>query len=157
MNRSISEHWIPSFRADNSSQSIYFLLALAVCIAYLANILFSQAGDPFPYCNPPKRLDFLAIQSKKFFHNYARSLLSDGKAKYPGRPFRMMTTEGDIIMLPPQVSREIRNEPGLDMMQAVADRFHAHLPGFEPFRAGSTADRLVQKVVRKQLTKMLSS
>ena len=39
---------------------------------------------------------------------------------YPGQPFRIVTDLGEVVMLPPELADEIRNEPNLSFSAAIA-------------------------------------
>jgi hypothetical protein len=39
---------------------------------------------------------------------------------YPGQPFRIITDLGEVVILPPELADEIRNEPKLSFSAAVA-------------------------------------
>lgn len=62
---------------------------------------------------------------------------------------------GEVLVLPPSLADEIRNEPKLSFGAATAEDFHGDIPGFQPFAQGSQADEILQSVARKQLTKSL--
>lgn len=62
---------------------------------------------------------------------------------------------GEVLVLPPSLADEIRNEPKLSFGAATSEDFHGDIPGFQPFAAGSRADEILQSVSRKQLTKSL--
>lgn len=104
----------------------------------------------------------------------ASALLSRARALYPGKPYRIMTNLGPMVVLPPQFAEEIRNSPELDFMAGVykvhlacptylarsplADTvqdFHGNIPGFQGISAGFASDGMLTSVVRKYLTKAL--
>lgn len=84
-------------------------------------------------------------------------LLEKGRAEHPGQPFRLRTDNGDLVVLPPRMANEIRNVDELSFMETLKHNFQTSLPGFEPFKASSRSDALLQVVTRKQLTKSLST
>ena len=45
--------------------------------------------------------------------------MADARALYPKQPFRIVTDVGEVLVLPPELADEIRNEPSLDLSQAV--------------------------------------
>ncbi|KAM3455059.1 hypothetical protein MY3296_002629 [Beauveria thailandica] len=53
------------------------------------------------------------------------------------------------------MAQEIRNDQRLNFSEVTEEAFHAHLPGFEPFKLGES-DHLILKVVRQNITKQLS-
>lgn len=131
-------------------------LALALLLAGVSIRAITNKESKFPYVNPPKAIDLLSKACKKHFAENASTILAHARSLYPMEPFKMMTDSGEVIVLPAQFANEIRNEAGLNFMQTVDEDFHASVPGFEPFAAGSNGDNLIQVITRKQLTKSLS-
>lgn len=39
---------------------------------------------------------------------------------YPGQPFRVITDSGEVVILPPELGDEVRNEPKLSFSAAAA-------------------------------------
>ncbi|KAF7552407.1 hypothetical protein G7Z17_g4367 [Cylindrodendrum hubeiense] len=111
-----------------------------------------------PCLNPDNRPKIFGRNQTilKTFAANAREILAQGRKMFAGQPFKVTTDSGEIVVLPPQFINDIRNEPKLSFMTTLAQDFHAHIPGFEPFAAGSQDDELLQLVSRKQLTKMLN-
>lgn len=83
--------------------------------------------------------------------------MQEGLTKYKGQMFKVMTESGEITIVPSALANDIRNEPNLNFMKAIAEDFHSHLPGFEAFAGGTRSDALIQTMARKQLTKSLST
>jgi hypothetical protein len=59
------------------------------------------------------------------------------------------------VILGPQYANEVRSHEALSFGRAVAYDFHAQIPGFEPFKEGTGAERVLQDVVRMRLTQSL--
>jgi cytochrome P450 len=91
------------------------------------------------------------------FRLRGNEILEKGRAEYPGQPFWVHSDDGDLLILPGRLANDMRNVDELSFMEALKERLHASLPGFEPFQASSRGDQLVQVVTRKQLTKALST
>ncbi|KAM0325730.1 hypothetical protein ACHAQA_007030 [Verticillium albo-atrum] len=141
----------------DSHQLLYLGLALAVAIISCVKTLTAK-GDDIPCLNPSKRPKILGKDpaiAKSFIKN-TRAMLAQGRAKFAGQPFKITADSGEVIILPPSIVDEIRNEPALSFMGVISQDFHTHLPGFEPFSVGSRPDSLIQVVARKQLTKLLN-
>lgn len=141
----------------DAQQLPYLDLALVVVLASCARAQGSKE-DRIPCLNPSRRPLIFGkdpAASKSFTAN-ARGILAEGRKRFPGQPFRITSDSGETTILPPSLIHDIRNEPGLSFIKAISETFHTHLPGFEPFATGNRADSLIQVVVRKQLTKLLS-
>ncbi|KAK4246332.1 cytochrome P450 [Corynascus novoguineensis] len=76
--------------------------------------------------------------------------------EHPDQATRVIGDAGEIIVLPPNLTNEMRNDPRLSFSDWIRKNFHAHLPGFEGFREGTRDSRIVQEVIMKDLTKYLN-
>jgi hypothetical protein len=90
------------------------------------------------------------------FVRHARGLLHEGRKQFPNTPYRLTTNVGEAVVLPSSMAHDIRNEPDLSFREAFALNFHPHTPGFDGFAAGYRSDELLQRVVKKWITKLLS-
>lgn len=81
--------------------------------------------------------------------------MTKARALYPGQPYRVDTDLGEVVMLPPALADEIRNEPKLSFGGALLQDFHGDIPGFGPAALVGKGAQLLQIVARKQLTKLL--
>lgn len=81
--------------------------------------------------------------------------MAKARALYPGLPYRVITDCGEVIMLPPQLADEIRNQPNLSFSKALYRDFHGEIPGFEPTTLSGNNFQLLLIVVQKHLTKLL--
>ncbi|KXH64811.1 cytochrome P450 [Colletotrichum salicis] len=66
----------------------------------------------------------------------------------------VISDTGRVIMLAPKHVDEVRNDPKLSFLKNTEHDFHAYLPGFEPFGAGSAIQILIL-VAKRQRTKFL--
>ncbi|KAH9228638.1 hypothetical protein K456DRAFT_1774556 [Colletotrichum gloeosporioides 23] len=71
--------------------------------------------------------------TKKHFTSNAGKLMKSGRKLFQGKPYRMFTDLGELVVLPSKYIDDFRNEPGLSFMTAFIDNFHPSLPGFEGF------------------------
>ena len=70
-----------------------------------------------PLMNPPKFYDLGGIRAKLSFVFGARGLLARGQQT--GRPFRLLTDLGEMIVLPARFANEIRNDPRLSFSEVI--------------------------------------
>ena len=75
---------------------------------------------------------------------------------FPQQPYHMITDTCDLVILPPQFRSGFGMIRDLNLKLSLTEDFHANLPGFQPFRDGRE-DELSKSVVKKQLTKLLST
>lgn len=98
--------------------------------------------------------------------------MNDARAKYPNKPFRLLTQVGEVVILPAFFSQEIRNSPEFNFGKAIhavcqlktpvtnaasnpTQEFSGDIPGFEGLATGARGDEILQSVARKPLTKSL--
>lgn len=106
-------------------------------VALLAASVFFMSTKPtsssnIPLMNPRKRYDLGGIRAKLAFVFGARQLLAQGVRT--GRPFRLLTDLGEIIVLPARYANEIRSDPRLSFSEVIvqvcrARRSHTHVLG----------------------------
>ena len=70
-----------------------------------------------PLMNPPRFYDLGGIRAKLSFVFGARQLLALGART--GRPFRLLTDLGEMIVLPARYANEIRNDPRLSFSEVI--------------------------------------
>ncbi|KJZ71278.1 hypothetical protein HIM_09351 [Hirsutella minnesotensis 3608] len=132
-------------------QSLPFCLILAVALVAF-RLYEGRHKSRFPEANP-KQTFSLSTQSRvQDFLSRSREILSSGRARYRGRPYRVFTDMGEMVVIPHRFIDELRNNPSLEFLEVVHEDQHAYLPGFEPFGA----DERIVFVVMKYLTKALN-
>ncbi|KAF2994024.1 hypothetical protein E8E14_001993 [Neopestalotiopsis sp. 37M] len=109
-----------------------------------------------PLLNPRKSLQTSDKQAKTEFVRNAGQLLRTWFKTNPDKPARLIGDVGNVIVLPPHLAQEIRNDKRLDFAKWTYKSFHAHLPGFDGFREGVGGKNLAQIVITKDLTKLLN-
>ncbi|KAK7718583.1 hypothetical protein SLS64_002540 [Diaporthe eres] len=132
----------------------YILTAFLVVLVSVALKLTKK--DDIPFINPPTwfhprplaRMDFLKTGMQVF--DKARSSVAD-------KPYRVLSDDGDLTVLPSRFAHCIRNENDLDFGEFIKAGFHYPLPGFEPFGFINHPSQILQNVARKQLTKYLNT
>ncbi|KAK1673996.1 cytochrome P450 monooxygenase [Colletotrichum godetiae] len=86
----------------------------------------------------------------------ARSLMKNAREAFKGKPYRMFTDVGDLIVIPSQHADEIRNERSLDFLKVFVENFHPNIPGFEGFTFDGREDHLLHRTINKKITKLLN-
>jgi len=145
---------------DPSSKPLpYIVTALTgILLLYTFTSTFRNSNpNNLHHVNPKKPLDITGLGSKKAFYFQCRKLLGDWFGKNPDKAVRIITSDvGELMVLPPHLTNEIRSDPRLTFSDYIYKAFHAHLPGFEGFREGSRDSHIVQAVIMKDLTKYLN-
>ncbi|RWA10750.1 hypothetical protein EKO27_g4375 [Xylaria grammica] len=152
-----SRSWIESDIISHlAAQPLPYVVTIlaAVFVAYSAWSVRLRKLPPI--LNAPSRFDMGASLAKLDFLQKAAGLLKTAKDEHGGKPVRIATDTGSLIILPPNhLAQEIRNEPNLSFFKSSEEDFHGKLPGFEAFNAEKAAGMLL-KVTRNQLTKYLT-
>lgn len=96
-------------------------LGLALVALLAASIFFipkKVSSSNIPLINPKKFYDLGGIRAKIAFVFGARQLLALGVGT--GRPFRLLTDLGEIVVLPARYAIEIRSDPRLSFSEVIA-------------------------------------
>jgi hypothetical protein len=130
-----------------------------------------------PTLNPRKRFELSDERAKKVFLENPGKMVA-GWFRANNAPVRIITDIGKIMLLPPSMADEIRNDNRLSFskfvnhvceilmmktrkaLQVLTEASYqigfAQFPGFESFREGGRDSHIVQAVITKDLTKYLS-
>ncbi|KAL2802262.1 cytochrome P450 [Aspergillus granulosus] len=138
---------------DNLSPTTPGLIA-ALAILVLGYLLFHESHS-LPLVNGKQPLEVRLIHAKRRFLFGARGLIRAGLDKWPA--FEIATENGYRVILGPQYANEVRSHEAVSFGRAVAHDFHAHIPGFEPFKEGTGAEQILQDVIRMRLTQSLGA
>jgi hypothetical protein len=136
--------------------SVPYVLAAALAMIFLYSLQASSSKSRLPLLNPRKTLELSDTGPKSQFLTKSRGMLEAWFRDHPDKAARVIGDAGEVIVLPPRLAHEIRNDPRLSFAGWVRKNFHAHIPGFDGFREGSQDSGLVQTVIMKDLTKYLS-
>ncbi|UQC81117.1 ent-kaurene oxidase, partial [Colletotrichum lupini] len=153
INMSLSwSSWLATLEPQQSALGLLFVV-LSLTLAYVS---IPGRHDHLPYINRPPKWDFLGQKTKQHFVSNARSLMANAREAFKGKPYRMFTDLGDLIVIPAHHADEMRNERSLDFLEAFVDNFHPNIPGFEGFTFDGRKDQLLHKTINKKITKMLN-
>ena len=105
---------------------------LATCVFFMSRKANSSSSSrssssisTMPLMNPPRFYDLGGIRAKLSFVFGARQLLALGVRT--GRPFRLLTDLGEMIVLPARYANEIRNDPRLSFSEVIVQVYiHIH-------------------------------
>ncbi|KPM34791.1 hypothetical protein AK830_g11779 [Neonectria ditissima] len=130
------------------------LSLLAVALAYVS-LRRHRHGD-IPCLNRPAKLDLFGQKTKQHFVFNARNLMAEGHRLFQGKPYRLFTDLGDLMVIPSHLVDHVRNEPDLSFMDFFIDNFHPDIPGFDGFKFDGRKDELLHRTINKRLTKLLN-
>lgn len=147
----LTDLWLRGIEPQEWGFTLFAFLAVALAYSWLPD---RHAG--VPHLNRPPKMDLFGQKTKKHFVSNARSLMAEGRRLFKGRPYRMFTDLGDLIVIPTQLIDDVRNEPSLSFMKFFVDNFHPNIPGFDGFKFDGREDELLHRTINKKLTKLLS-
>ncbi|KXH42392.1 ent-kaurene oxidase [Colletotrichum salicis] len=132
----------------------HFLLAVAFVVV-LYGLLRNDDAKKLPFIKPKGFFQLTSSQAVMLFAIAGRDLLDEARRRFGATPFRVLTDQGNIIMLQPQHGEEIRNDPRFSVDKPIIELFQAKYPGFEPFMEGAIPTKTLQNVVKLRVTKSL--
>ncbi|KLU92848.1 hypothetical protein MAPG_11810 [Magnaporthiopsis poae ATCC 64411] len=141
------------------NQSTIALTLLALILLPLVANLFVGAGakaTKVPLINPPGLFQLTTQKRFEFVRN-GSELLREGRRRFPGKPFRLITNVNAVTVLPPNRAKEVNDLPTLSFRKAVSSEVPLGLTGFGFYRLLEHPTEMVQKVITKHLTKRLNT
>ncbi|OJZ88178.1 hypothetical protein ASPFODRAFT_531920 [Aspergillus luchuensis CBS 106.47] len=105
---------------------------------------------PLPVINQRQRFEIGSLGSLKRFFKDAHGLIRTGFSQ--GSAFYLYSEFGPKIVLAPKHADDFRTHPAFSLSNAIAEEFHAHIRGFDPFKQDPA---LVKDVLRTKLTPSL--
>ncbi|KAK1712142.1 cytochrome P450 [Colletotrichum lupini] len=139
-------------RQPGASKPEYMFAILTFSIFLWISITTASRGKR-PLINPRRWFDISGKKRKIEYIPNCAKYIELGLKLFQGRPYRMATDMGEILILPATWAHEIRNDPNLSLNEVLKADFHVGYPGFEPFEVGFADDGLLLAVTRKHLTK----
>ncbi|KAH6988220.1 putative cytochrome P450 [Ilyonectria sp. MPI-CAGE-AT-0026] len=137
------------------TQAPYFIVSfvlLAVCLSP-----FLKTPSSVLLLNPKKNVfDFLHIGPKKSFFTEADGIIQRWLSGNPVKAARINTWDGEVVLVPPHMVHEVKNERRLSLSLWLRKAFHAHLPGFEGFQEGGYHHDILKSTCNNQLNKNLA-
>ncbi|KAE8389474.1 cytochrome P450 [Aspergillus alliaceus] len=106
-----------------------------------------------PLINPRNPFDLGYNKARKQALFDTPNMIKHGLTKF--RVFRIMTYDGCQLVLAPEFAKEIRNSSFLSIDRFIAQRFHADIKGFEPYKQITASKRLFTDVIRAKLMQPL--
>ncbi|KAK9413738.1 putative Cytochrome P450 [Seiridium unicorne] len=154
--------WIKTACIDawpSSSPLIRVSAALIIPAVVLFAVFFTS--DPtrgkYPTLNDWRPFELSSTRVKKNFIANGRRLLRQGLKDFHGKPFRIITDHGPVLILPPSYTQELRNIDDLSHVRAISDIVDAKVPGFEAFYEFSYGGNIIQDVVKAKITPALNT
>ncbi|KAK2739055.1 hypothetical protein FQN55_009588 [Onygenales sp. PD_40] len=130
-------------------------LAGLVVLLPLFYLLTSPKRSSLPLINGKQPLEFRSTHAHTRYLRNALGLIDAGLRK--ASAFRLFSDNGIKTVLSVDYANEIRSHPALNFGRAIEQEFHPDIPGFEPFKQGTTSDEIFQDAVRMKLTQSLGN
>ncbi|KAI6355431.1 hypothetical protein MCOR25_008203 [Pyricularia grisea] len=132
-------------------------IALTLGALLLIPAIFKyMKADRIPLINPPGFFQ-LSLQKKVEFSTKGVHYFFQGRERHPGKPFKLLTNNGVMTILPPEKAHEIRNLETLDFRKGFCDTIPIGLPGGQAMHVPEHPGEILQKVCMRDLTKRLDT
>ena len=95
-----------------------YVLAAALAMLFFFSLQVSSKSK-LPHLNPRKGLELTETRSKKDFVTNSRAMLDGWFHSHPDQPARVIGDAGEVIVLPPGLAHEMRNDPRLSFARWV--------------------------------------
>ncbi|KAL2009416.1 hypothetical protein VTN00DRAFT_5223 [Thermoascus crustaceus] len=125
------------------------LLAAVLGFVIILALLWKKRGSEIPTINYYPG-DIWRRKAHAEFVSNARGLLKEGASKFQG-PFRIITTLGSRVILPPSYTEWLKNCPELSHQALVEHEFFTAYPGMEGVRVANDPRRIFIDVVKTKL------
>ncbi|THC90536.1 hypothetical protein EYZ11_009999 [Aspergillus tanneri] len=127
---------------------------LGVLLLSALTLFYTPLTRPqLPLVNDKKPFELQYANAKKRFVTDARNLIKNGLTKTSA--FRIVTENGNKIVLSPKYANEIRNIEELSFNAAIASDFHGNIRGFNVFKERTASSNVFLDAVRMKLTSSL--
>jgi hypothetical protein len=91
-----------------------YVLAAALAMLFLVSLQMSSSSkSKLPHLNPRKALELTETRCKKDFVANSRAMLDGWFHSHSDQPARVIGDAGEVIVLPPGLAHEMRNDPRL--------------------------------------------
>jgi hypothetical protein len=90
-----------------------YVLAAALAVVFFFSFQASSSKSRLPLLNPKKRFELLETGAKSVFLTQSRGILEAWFRSHPDKAARVIGDAGEVIVLPPRLANEIRNDPRL--------------------------------------------
>ncbi|OJD35989.1 cytochrome p450 [Diplodia corticola] len=148
---------LSSFSSSVREAPLAFSLGASIVLLTLA---WCWAKDELPYSGFPvvgkEKGEWLNTKAKMRYVMNANTILKQGLEKYK-RPFQILASHGPVIVLPPTMTDEIRNDDRLSFLKSAQTLFLPQYPGLEIFHNDIETHKIVLTVIKQSLTQSLNS
>ncbi|KAK7402713.1 hypothetical protein QQX98_011535 [Neonectria punicea] len=131
-----------------------YLSALELIL--LGFFLFRDKGTKLPYLNPKNPFEWSDKRAVSEFIYSSKRMLYEVAEPLLGKPYRVLRDLGDIIILPPDIGEEIRNDKRFSFVEGLVEDFQGHYSGFDAYKEACHPSESLQNVVKLRLTKTLA-
>ena len=94
------------------------LIATSILLMVPIALQLLKRKSNIPVVNSPSWWQLRAQKQIEWIRK-GNEVLSEGRNKFPGKPFKVLTELGEIVTLPPQYAEIIKNDTTLNFRQAI--------------------------------------
>ncbi|KAL3471720.1 cytochrome P450 [Aspergillus californicus] len=141
----------------NEARPYFSVVLLVTTVLTLLFFAYARGENPLagiPLVTEKSFWDFTGRKAKASFAANARAVIKSGFDKVgSSNPFRILSDQGEMLILPPGLANDIRNIEALSHAEFMKESTCAEVPGFEPYLE-STGSTLLTDMTK---TKLMSS
>ncbi|PQE19048.1 cytochrome P450 protein [Rutstroemia sp. NJR-2017a WRK4] len=130
--------------------TIVAIIIALVAAKYLSKDVLSK----YPLINDKLPGELFYTKRKLHFVTHAKELIEEGFTK-ANKAFRLLTDDGIQIVLSPEWADAIRDNENLNFSRISEEDYHGHIPGFDPFKQGTLADRIFHRGISSHMNAAL--
>lgn len=108
---------VPVTSAISQNQPLVITASLVILV--LVSLAALHNKSKYPLVNAPGWFQLRLFKQVDFINN-GMEIFERSREKYPGKPFRMLTEVGEVVVLPPSWAQDIRNSADLSFGKALA-------------------------------------
>lgn len=110
-----------SFTDAQAQQCMFLVIALiAVTLAHVTWDKYSRKMPPL--INPPSLFDFTGMSKKRDFLEQSYHIIhGTARGSSNSRPYSIYSDYGPLMLIPPTLADEIKNNPKLSLLKSIED------------------------------------
>ncbi|KAH7009754.1 cytochrome P450 [Ilyonectria destructans] len=139
---------------------------LALGLILIGFFLFRDKATKLPCLNPKKPFELSDKRAVSEFIDDSRHMLYNVARSFMGKHYRVLSDLSDVIILPPHIGDEIRNDKRFSFSEGLVEVRTAHAlvtsdsqgryAGFDAYKETCHPSQRLQNVVKRRLTKTLA-
>lgn len=111
--------WLGKENSPSPTIQPYGYIATALLVVVFSILLKVSKHDDLPLLQPPPKWFRPTFLAQIEFFKIGKELISKGRATLPGKPYKILSDSGEVLVLPTRFANVIRNEEDLSFGAVV--------------------------------------